>query len=61
MTERSEKRSLILYGVAMALCGIVLLYAVYLLRAALLTIYVSVLLAIGLSPAVRWIEHRHFF
>lgn len=61
MTERSEQRSLILYGVAMALCGIVLLYAIYLLRAALLTIYVSVLLAIGLSPAVRWIEHRHIF
>lgn len=61
MTERSAQRSLILYGVAMALCGIVLLYTMYLLRAALLTIYVSVLLAIGLSPAVRWIEHRHFF
>ena len=61
MSERSEQRSLILYGVAMSLCGIVLLYAVYLLRAALLTIYVSVLLAIGLSPAVRWIEHRHLF
>ena len=61
MSERSEQRSLILYGVAMALCGVVLLYAIYLLRAALLTIYVSVLLAIGLSPAVRWIEHRHIF
>jgi len=61
VSERSEQRSLILYGVAMALCGIVLMYAVYLLRAALLTIYVSVLMAIVLSPAVRWIEHRHFF
>ena len=61
MTERAAQRQLVLYAIAMSLIGIIVLYGIYLLRTALLTIYVSALLAIGLSPAVQWIEHRHVF
>ena len=60
MTERAEKRKLILWTIAMSLGSLVLLWLLYLLRNVLLAAYVSVLLAVGFSPAVRWIERQHF-
>ena len=40
------------------LAGVVLLWVLYQLRDVLLILYVSTLLAIGFSPAVRWLERR---
>ena len=59
MTPRGEQRLLILWGIGMLLGSILLLWVLYLIRNVLLTLYVSSLLAIGLSPAVRWLERRH--
>jgi predicted PurR-regulated permease PerM len=55
---RRSPRGLIVFGVFTALSGIVLLYAAYLLRQVLLLLYIAGLLAIGMSPAVRWLERR---
>lgn len=38
--------------------GAVVLWVLYLVRGVLLLIYISTLLAIGFSPAVRWFEQR---
>jgi predicted PurR-regulated permease PerM len=56
--DRPDPRALIAYGVTAALAGIVALYAAYLLKDVLLLLYVSGLLAVGISPSVRWIERR---
>ena len=60
MTTRTpeEARALILYAIAMtALAGIVL-WCAYIVRNALLIVYVSGVLAIGFSPIVRVIERQ---
>lgn len=51
-------RQLIVFAVVAALAGIVLLWTFYLIRATLLTIYISAIFAIGLSPLVRLIERQ---
>jgi len=56
--ETRDPRPLILWTIAMALAGVVLLYTLYLVRYALLLLYVSGVLAIGFSPIVRWIESQ---
>jgi predicted PurR-regulated permease PerM len=56
MTQAEHNRVITRF-VAMFLLGVVLLVVLYLIREVLLTLYVSGLLAIGLSPAVQWIEH----
>ena len=53
----TQPRSFALWVVTVSLLAVVLLWAAYTARAALLLIYVSGLLAIGLSPLVRRIEH----
>jgi len=50
------KTSAIVRAVAVATLGIVFAWALYLVRAQLLLIYISVLLAIGLGPLVHRIE-----
>jgi predicted PurR-regulated permease PerM len=60
MTQRGEQRLLILWGIAMLLGSILLLWVLYLIRNVLLAVYISTLLAIGFSPAVRWLEKQHF-
>jgi predicted PurR-regulated permease PerM len=60
MNQRSEQRLLILWGIAMLLGSILLLWLLYLIRNVLLAVYISSLLAIGFSPAVRWLERQHF-
>lgn len=56
--DRPDPRALIRYGIAAFLAGTVALYAAYLLKDVLLLLYVAGLLAIGISPSVRWLERR---
>ena len=58
MTAEGQQKRLILWAITMSLAGIVTLYVLFLLRQVLLLLYVSTLLAIGFSPAVRWIERQ---
>lgn len=54
-------RRLILFAVAALLGGTALAWGLYLVRDALQLVYLSVMLALGFSPAVSWIEQRHWF
>jgi predicted PurR-regulated permease PerM len=56
----AERNRLVTRAVVTSLVGIATIGLLYLLREVLLTLYVSVVLAIGLSPTVRWIERRRF-
>jgi predicted PurR-regulated permease PerM len=58
MSPQSEHRR-IAWAVVALLAGVVALWTLYAIRDALLIIYVSSLLAIGFSPAVRWLERQH--
>lgn len=58
LREPSDPRSLIRYGFVCLAITIIALWAMYLIRAQLLLIYVCILFATGLSPLVRWIERR---
>lgn len=60
MSGDGRERRLIVWGVG-AFFGIaLLLWVLYQLRAVLIVLYISTLLAIGMNPAVQWIEHRSF-
>ena len=54
----SSARKTVILAVTASLVGIIALWVLYLARHTLLILYISGLLAIGLSPAVRWIERR---
>jgi|RhiMethySRZTD1v2_1073278.scaffolds.fasta_scaffold21186_5 predicted PurR-regulated permease PerM len=58
MTSERDQRRLILWAITMSLAGIVMLWVLFLIRNVLLLLYVSIILAIGFSPAVRWIERQ---
>ena len=58
MPASEDARRLVLWVVAAVVGAIALLWLVYLARQALLLIYVSALLAMGIAPLVRWIERR---
>jgi predicted PurR-regulated permease PerM len=60
MEPGRRERRLILFGIASFFGAGLLLFVLYQLRAVLLILYVSLLLAIGLNPAVRWFEHHPF-
>lgn len=62
MTTRptEEIRSLILYGIVMTALAAIVLWCAYLVRDALLIVYVSILFAMGFSPIVRVIERQRF-
>jgi predicted PurR-regulated permease PerM len=53
-----EIRSLILYAIVMTALTVVVIWCAYIVRDALLIVYVSVLLALGFSPIVRIIERQ---
>lgn len=55
---RDEHNRVIARAVVMTIVGIATAWALYLVREVLLTIYISGLLAIGLSPVVRRLERR---
>lgn len=54
-------RALVVWTVAVVAFAVALLAALFIVRHILLLIYVCALLAIGLSPLVRWIERREIF
>ena len=62
MTTRDDRRAhwLIVRAVSIFLAGVVLLWVLYQVREVLLILYVAGLLAIGISPLVRWLERRRF-
>jgi predicted PurR-regulated permease PerM len=57
----AEARSLIRYTIASAAFAVVVMWAAYIVRDALLMIYISGILAIGFSPIVRIIEKQRLF
>jgi predicted PurR-regulated permease PerM len=58
MTSDVRARGLVVRGVVALSIAVILIWAAYEVRRVLLMLYVSGLLAIGLSPAVRWLERR---
>lgn len=54
-------RRLILFAVAALAGGTALVWALFLVRDALQLVYLSVMLALGFSPTVSWIEQRRWF
>ncbi|MEW6271607.1 MAG: AI-2E family transporter [Thermodesulfobacteriota bacterium] len=55
---RQETRALILWTIGMIVLVIVLGLVVIVARQAMLVLYVSSLLAIGMSPAIHWVEKQ---
>src|SRR3569832_1716541 len=60
MTE-TQTRRLILFAVAAALVGWGLAWSLYLVRDALTLVYLSLMLALGISPAIGWLERQPWF
>jgi predicted PurR-regulated permease PerM len=60
VTPRHSEHRLIAWGVAALLIGVVALWTLYAMRGALLVIYVSLILAIGFSPIVAWLEEQRW-
>lgn len=60
-TSELRAHRLILFAVAALLGGAALAWGLFLVRGALQLVYLSVMLALGFSPMVRWIEQRHWF
>lgn len=58
MATTQDPRALIRYALAAAAFTVALLWAAYLVRGALLLIYIASLVAIGLSPVVTRLERR---
>lgn len=56
-TDQREHR-LVIWTIAGLLIGVLVLWVLYLVRGVLLLLYISMLLAIGFSPAVHWFERR---
>jgi predicted PurR-regulated permease PerM len=56
MADERGARALIVWAVLAAAAVAAIAWGVYLARGALLLIYISVLLAIGFGPIVRWLE-----
>src|SRR5512138_1946617 len=56
--DRPTARGLVLLGVAALYAGACAMWALFLSRQALLLIYLSALLAVGLAPIVRLLERR---
>jgi predicted PurR-regulated permease PerM len=54
----SRARQHIAFAIVLFFTGVVLLWVLFLVRQVLLVLYVAGLLAIGFSPAVRWLEQR---
>ena len=58
MTSENQIRRLILFAVAAILVGWGLAWSLYLVREALTLVYLSLMLALGISPAVGWLERQ---
>ena len=57
-TPADENRALIRYAITGITLTVLLFWSAYLVRNALLVIYISILIAIGLSPLVETLEQR---
>jgi predicted PurR-regulated permease PerM len=57
MTE-TQARRLILFAIAAMLVGWGLAWSLYLVRAALTLVYLSLMIALGISPAIAWLERQ---
>jgi predicted PurR-regulated permease PerM len=53
-----DPRRLIVFGVTVFFAGAIAVGILYVLRNVLIVLYISMLLAIGFSPAVNWLERR---
>jgi predicted PurR-regulated permease PerM len=58
MSSDGRERRLIVFAVFAVIAGGLLMYVVYEVRAVLMILYVAGLLAMGLSPIVRWLENH---
>jgi predicted PurR-regulated permease PerM len=58
MTTENQARRLILFAVAAILIGWGLAWSLYLVRSALTLVYLSFMLALGISPAIAWLERQ---
>jgi predicted PurR-regulated permease PerM len=56
--DRPSARSLVVFAVVLAYVGACVVYGLYLARQALLLVYLSALIAIGLAPFMRLLERR---
>lgn len=56
--EDKRARRLILFAVAALIGGTAFAWSLYLIREALLVIYLSGMIALGISPAITWLEHN---
>ena len=56
--RRHDPRRLILFGVGATIGGLLLSWLIYTVRDTLITIYISALFAMGISPLVRMIERQ---
>ncbi len=57
-TRRHDPRRLIIFGVGAAIGGLLLSWLIYTVRGTLITIYISGIFAMGISPLVRMIERQ---
>ena len=58
MTTEDQSRRLILFGVAALLAGVAFTWGLYLVRSGLTLLYLSLMLALGISPAIAWLERQ---
>jgi predicted PurR-regulated permease PerM len=58
VADAPSARGLVVFGVACLFAGAAIAFGMYLARQALLLIYLSALIAIGLAPLVRLLERR---
>ena len=61
MTTENHSRRLILFAVAALLVGVAFTWSLYLVRSALTLVYLSLMLALGISPAIAWLERQPWF
>lgn len=61
MTTETQTRRLIMFAVAALLIGWGLAWSLYLVRSALTLVYLSLMLALGISPAIAWLERQPWF
>jgi predicted PurR-regulated permease PerM len=58
-TDNRDRRRLIVFGVGAAIAGVLLVWLLYTVRGTLMTVYISALFAMGISPLVRMIERQN--
>jgi predicted PurR-regulated permease PerM len=57
-TTEDQLRRLILFAVAVLLAFVAFAWGLYLVRSALTLIYLSLMVALGISPAIAWLERQ---